>query len=544
MINHHEVTILQLVPSLLRALLDDPGFQNCRSLRHIFCGGETMTEDIPRRAFAALDIALHNMYGPSETAIDALYYSVPRTYAGGPVPIGRPVANTQAFVLDRYRELLPIGVPGELHIGGIQVGRGYHNRPELTAERFIADPFRAAVSARLYRTGDKVRILPDGRIEFLGRMDHQVKLRGFRIELGEIEWTLQQHPAVQECAVALRTDTPDVQQLVAYVTSATLSSDSLSELTGFLRDKLPRYMVPSAYVLLDALPLTPNGKLDRNALPPPQARSSEHRESQIAPRTPTEESVATSWRKILRLEKIGIHDNFFDLGGHSLLLVRLIGEINWRHRVKLGVPDVIRNPTVEQVAKLIDARGPKSTRLSTVVPLSKKGRSGTPVYFVYATSSEFRIAQDMDEEHRVFGIEVRWPLPWRRALAENRTEAFPSLEELVVPYAEALRDHAPSSPLRAGWPFLRRIDGIRTGSSISETRRPGGASCSGRYPGHAPKTRSRALARMAPVSESLSWPPVDRSRFAMARWCPKKHVANESVAAPKGHRQNTLVRQF
>ena len=356
----HHVTILQLVPSLLRMLLETPEFKHCYSLRHIFCGGEAMTEDIPRRVFATVNAELHNMYGPTEVAIDSIYYSVPRQHFRSIVPIGRPVANTQAYVLDHYRQPVPIGVPGELYLGGVQVGRGYHNQPERTAERFLPDIFSNVPGARLYKTGDKVRFLADGNIEFLGRIDHQVKILGFRIELGEIEWVLQQHPAVRQSVIVVREDAPGYKRLVAYVISAGSSPALVGELRSLLTQQLPAYMVPAAFVLLDAFPLTPNGKLDRNALPPPEGTSLISDEVYVAPRTPTEETLAASWCKILDLKQVGIHDKFFELGGYSLILVRLISEINRMHQVNLGIPELIRNPTVEQLAKLIDSQGPQS----------------------------------------------------------------------------------------------------------------------------------------------------------------------------------------
>ncbi|MCI0428002.1 MAG: amino acid adenylation domain-containing protein, partial [Nitrospiraceae bacterium] len=449
----HQVTILQLVPSLLRMLLETSEFKNCRSLRHIFCGGEAMTEDIPRRVFTTVDAELHNMYGPTEVAIDSIYYSVPRNHSSNIVPIGRPVANTQAYVLDRYRQPVPIGVPGELYLGGVQVGRGYHNQPELTAASFIPDIFSNAHGARLYKTGDKVRFLADGNIEFMERIDHQVKIRGFRIELGEIEWALQKHPAVRESVVVVPGDAPGDKRLVAYVISAGSSPALVGELRSFLTQQLPAYMVPAAFVLVDAFPLTPNGKLDRKALPPPEETPPNSDEAYVAPRTPTEEALAASWRKIFQLQRVGVHDDFFELGGHSLMLVQLISEINSIHKGGLSILELIRNPTVEQLARLIDSQQPQGKQLSKVVPL-QKGRAELPVYFIHARTIEFRIAQHMGESHAVFGIEVQWPLAWRSALANNRKSDYPSLEQVVAPYVAALSAHTRSSLcVLAGYSF-------------------------------------------------------------------------------------------
>ena len=361
LITQHQVTNLQLVPSLLRMLLEIPEFRNCHSLRHVFCGGETMTEDILRRFFGTLDAKLHNMYGPTEAAIDSIYYSVPRDAFSKIVPIGRPVANTRAYVLDRRRQPVPVGVPGELYLGGVQVGRGYHNQPELTAEQFIPDVFSNEQGARLYKTGDKARFLADGNIEFLGRIDHQVKIRGFRVELGEIEWALQQHPGVRESAVVARADAPGDKRLVAYVTPADTSFDLVGELQRFLKEKLPTYMVPSAIVLLNALPLTPNGKLDRKALPPPEGRPREHDGSYVAPRTPLERVLAGIWCDVLKLTKIGIYDNFFDLGGHSLLAMQLMSRIRYVFEVDFPFRSLFESPTVGHMAASL--LRPSATRL-------------------------------------------------------------------------------------------------------------------------------------------------------------------------------------
>ena len=226
----HQVTVLQLVPSLLCMLLEILEFKNSPQLAPYLCGGEAMNEDVPRRFYGTtLNAELHNMYGPTEVAIDSICYSVPRNDFRKIVPIGRPVANTQAYVLDRHRRPVPIGVPGELYLGGGQVGRGYHNQPVLTAEWFIPDVFSNEKGARLYRTGDKARFLADGNIEFLGRIDHQVKMRGFRIELGEVESVLKQHPAVRDSVVVMREDVPGDKRLVGYVTPTTHSTAPVGE---------------------------------------------------------------------------------------------------------------------------------------------------------------------------------------------------------------------------------------------------------------------------------------------------------------------------
>jgi amino acid adenylation domain-containing protein len=455
----HQVTIMHLVPSTLRMLLETPDLKACRSLRHVFCGGEVLTKDLARRFFDVLDAQLHCMYGPTEVAITSVFYSIPRDCCDDVVPIGRPVVNTQAYVLDRHRRPLPIGVPGELYLGGLQVGRGYHNRPELTEERFIADPFNRTPGARLYKTGDLVRRLPNGTIAFLGRVDRQVKIRGHRIELGEIETVMKLHPAVQESVAVMREDVPGDKRLVAYVRPERSSPAILRELRIVLKERLPAYMVPSAFVFVDAFPVTPNGKLDVEALPPPETASyeSEERESFVAPRTRTEEVLAGIWCEFLKLKQVSVHDNFFELGGHSLMLTQMINRINLAFGASLGVPELFHNPTVEKLASVIVAQWPMSKRGPRAFQL-QQGKGERPVYFIYAGPNEFRLAQLMSERYPTFGIEVPWPRTWLDAVANNQTSAFPSFDQLVAQYLAVLSSHMRShSCLLAGHSFAGLI---------------------------------------------------------------------------------------
>jgi acyl carrier protein len=247
-------------------------------------------------------------------------------------------------------------VPGELHIGGVGLARGYLNRPELTAERFIPNPFSDEPNARLYKTGDLARYLPDGNIEFLGRMDHQVKIRGFRVELGEIEAVLGQHPTVRETVVMAREDVLGEKRLVAYVVPNQAQAPPISELHHFLKEKLPEYMVPAAFVFLDALPLTPNGKVDRRALPAPDRSRPELGRTFVAPRTFVEEGLARIWAEVLRLERVGIHDNFFELGGHSLLATQVISRMCDAFQVELPLRSLFEAPTVADLAVILVQR--------------------------------------------------------------------------------------------------------------------------------------------------------------------------------------------
>jgi len=295
------------------------------------------------------------VYGPTETTIWSAIYPV--KVGDGPVSIGRPIANTQVYLLDKRLNPVPIGVVGELYIGGDGLARGYFNRPVLTAKKFVPHPFSTGPGARLYNTGDLARYLPDGNIEFLGRTDHQVKIRGFRIELAEIEATLDQHTAVQETVVLAREDTPGDKRLVAYVVLNQEPVTTTSELRRFLKGKLPDYMVPSAFVMLDALPLTPNGKIDRSALPAPEGLRPELEVAYVMPQTRLERHIAAVWQNVLQVEKVGGHDNFFELGGHSLLMAKIHSRLQEEgFGSGLSMVELFQYPTVHSLARYLSSK--------------------------------------------------------------------------------------------------------------------------------------------------------------------------------------------
>src|SRR3990172_2600791 len=314
-IRRHGVTTAFLTTALFNALVDEEPAQ-LAGLEELLTGGESISVPHVRRALASLPgTEIIHVYGPTETTTFATSYRIPRDLGAEAcsIAIGRPIANSTCYVLDGHQGLVPVGVFGELYLGGDGVARGYLDRPELSAERFLADPFSARPGARMYRTGDRVRWLPDGTIEFGGRFDDQVKIRGFRIEPGEIEAALARHPSVAEAVVVVHGES-GAKRLVAYLVARDPSSPpGVAELHEALRAKLPEYMVPSAIVVLDALPLTPNGKLDRRALPVPEFQDSA---GYVAPRTAEEEILAGIWSGLLHLERVGVHDDFFDLGGH------------------------------------------------------------------------------------------------------------------------------------------------------------------------------------------------------------------------------------
>jgi acyl carrier protein len=314
------------------------------------CGGETLTPDLATQLLTRSS-TLWNVYGPTETTIWSSIFRIEAP--NGLIPIGRPIANTQMYILDRYQQPLPIGVPGELYIGGAGLARGYLNRPDLTDEYFIANPFSNDPESRLYKTGDLARYLPDGNILFLGRIDNQVKIRGYRIELGEIESVLAQHPAIQQAVVLAREDIPGDRRLVAYTVTTDGSAPSAHDLRSFVQLKLPDYMVPSAYVFLDSLPLTPNGKLDRKVLPVPDHSRPELDDAFAAPGTPVEKILANIWAEILKLDKVGIRDNFFELGGHSLLATQVVSRIRSAFSIEFPLRQLFESPTVAEMAIII-----------------------------------------------------------------------------------------------------------------------------------------------------------------------------------------------
>src|SRR6185436_17236170 len=310
------VTVLHFVPSMLQPFLEEPGIDSCRSLRRVVASGEALAPELVRRFHERLPgVALENLYGPTEASVDVTFQPCPPGAAARAVPIGRPIANTRIHLMDRGGRPMPVGVAGELWIGGVNVGRGYLGRPELTAERFVPDP----LGNRLYRTGDLARHRPDGAVEYLGRIDHQVKLRGVRIELGEVESALLRHPGIREAAVVVHEDR-GVRRLVGYV--APDGAATADELRRFLLERLPEAMVPARFVMLGTLPLSPNGKLDRKALPAPDPGAPEA--AYEPPQTTSEEILAGVWAEVLGLDRAGVRDNFFALGGDSILSLRLV----------------------------------------------------------------------------------------------------------------------------------------------------------------------------------------------------------------------------
>jgi amino acid adenylation domain-containing protein len=359
-LSEHDVTILHATPATWRLLLLE-GWRGGDYLS-ILCGGEALPVELAVQ-LAMNGSAVWNLYGPTETTI----YSTAAEYRPespqATVSIGHPIRNTKIYIVDDYLQPVPIGVPGQLCVGGAGLARGYLHRADLTAASFIPNPFGAEHGTRLYKTGDLARYLPDGRIDYLGRIDHQVKLRGFRIELGEIEAVLGEHSRVRQSLVVAREDLRGDKELVAYVVLEHGATAMDNELRSFLKTKLPEYMVPSAFVFLDAMPLTPNGKLDRKRLPEPDRSNCELASGFVAPRTLVEEMIAEIWADVLKLEKLGIDDNFFDLGGHSLKATQVISRVRQTFRMDLPLRVLFEAPTLAEFASRVQHSIPDAGEL-------------------------------------------------------------------------------------------------------------------------------------------------------------------------------------
>lgn len=379
---NNEVSIVNLPTLFWQQLAQEHQAVIPSTVRHIIIGGDAVSSKALADWFERESYRpkLLNAYGPTETTVNATIHE-PTANALSWQAIGRPIANTSIYILDANRQPVPIGVAGELFIGGAGIARGYLNRPELTAERFIADPFAAKAKARMYKTGDLARWLADGTIEFLGRNDFQVKIRGFRIELGDIETKLAEHPAVREVAVLTYEDSGSDKRLVAYLVPQGTAVPSISELREFLKPKLPEFMLPSAFMFIDALPLTPNGKLDRKALAKPDANCRVPDAEFTAPRNPLEQQLTDIWVRVLKLDRIGIHDNFFALGGHSLLAVKMVAEVNKQLNTDLVLGVVYQAPTIAELGLIISS-GAQQPFWYSVVPIQMQG-SRPPLFAIH-----------------------------------------------------------------------------------------------------------------------------------------------------------------
>jgi amino acid adenylation domain-containing protein len=446
LLNNKDFSLVKITPAHLKALSHQlPANAVAGHTRAFIIGGEALFgEDVTFWQKHAPNTVLVNEYGPTETVVGCCVYFVPKNKPlHGTIPIGRPIANTQLYILDSSLNPVPIGVKGELYIGGDGVGRGYLNQPNLTAEKFIANPFFADPGSRLYRTGDLARYLPDGNVEYLGRLDHQVKIRGFRIELGEIELALSEHPGVREAAVTLHESVPGDKRLAAYLVSKN-GAISSSDLREFLRNKLPDYMVPAVFMTLPALPLTPNGKVDRKALPQPEFAQTK---KFVPPGTPTEIALAKIWCEVLGLEQIGVNDNFFESGGHSLLAIRLLSRINGVLKLNLPVRTLFQNPTIEGLAGHLSA-GLKKEGEPELIQVNK-GHSDRELFFLIDEGSLglLKLAHMVHGDLSIYASLAPLPEPALKASMKRQYSALPRMEELAAKHAALIMSRPANKPV-------------------------------------------------------------------------------------------------
>jgi thioesterase domain-containing protein len=447
-VERHQVSILETVPSLLRAMLDSDVIKTTNrprleALRWLVPTGEALPVELCRRWLSTYShVPLLNAYGPTECSDDVTHYPIYEApdEMQSSVPIGRPIPNMRLYVLDRRLEPLPIGVSGELYVGGIGVGRGYLGDERRTAEAFVDDPFGSEAGARLYKTGDLARYLPDGNLEFLGRVDFQVKLRGFRIELGEIEAVLNQHPAVRQAVVMAREDMPGEKRLVAYVELQKEQATTVTELKSHVMMHVPTYMVPSAFIMLEKLPLTSNGKVDRRALPAPSASKSAAEEHYVAPRFPVERQLVQIWEELLTARPIGITDDFFEMGGDSLLAVRLFDRIAQVCGKKLPLSTLFAGATIEHLAKALGVEIRIEGRAPLVVV--QEGGSRPPFFYLHGEWNggglySRELARHQGPEQPFYLLE-----PYRfEGLA-----VLPTFEEVAAAHLETMRRMQPEGP--------------------------------------------------------------------------------------------------
>ncbi|WP_442342012.1 amino acid adenylation domain-containing protein [Croceifilum oryzae] len=447
LIESQRITTLHFVPSMLRLFVEEAAPGKCLSMKRVFCSGEALSYPLQQKFFGRFQASLHNLYGPTETTVDVTYWECRPDTELAVVPIGRPVANTQAYILDDQYQPLPLGTPGELFIGGVQVGSGYHNREQMTAERFIANPF--INGERLYKTGDLVRFQPDGNIEYLGRNDDQVKIRGFRIELGEIVSVLSEHTAVHESVVMAQKGRDDEPYLVAYVIACL---DKKAEIEAFLSNRLPNYMIPHL-VLLDRFPVTQNGKLDRKVLATLETDIHQSQEQNLVkPRNDVESELVGIWEEVLGRSPISVQDHFFKLGGHSIAAVRLISRINQHFHIELPLSVLLQKTTIQDLAIRIRHSESSPELASPLVPFgSEDGRDEKiPLFFVHPIGgSAFcytGLAAHLEPAFAVYAFQSLH--------LEGMYELQTSVEEMAKTYLEAMRTVQKKGPYSlGGWSF-------------------------------------------------------------------------------------------
>ncbi|HEX8179146.1 MAG TPA: amino acid adenylation domain-containing protein, partial [Pyrinomonadaceae bacterium] len=447
----HAIDFLKIAPSHLAALHTSARAAELMPRRWLVIGGEASRREwVAERQQLAPGCAIFNHYGPTETTVGMMMHRFDADAspaARSVFPIGRPLANTTTYVLDRHMRPVPVGVHGELYVGGACVARGYLAQPDKTAERFIPDPFARTPGARLYRTGDVVRQLPDGTLVFIGRSDNQVKIRGFRIELGEIEATLRRHAGVSEALVTARESAGGERRLAAYVVLTKDEPDqpSADDLLAYLKERLPDYMIPSALVILDALPLSAHGKIDLQKLPAPEAAQGAERADYVAPRNPTEQQLAHIWEELLGVKPVSVTANFFELGGHSLLAVRMMASVHKRMGRQLPLVTLFAGATIEQLAHALDSEALPAETGTPLVALQPHGTQ-TPLCCVHEIGGGV-----MEYVHLARHLGADRPFYALRATGGGRAE---SVTEMAARYVAALRAERPAGPyLIGGWSF-------------------------------------------------------------------------------------------
>ncbi len=436
-----EITATLLPPSLLALLPERP----LPKLKTLLTGGERCTPAIVQKWAPGRNF--FNAYGPTEATVGPTIYRVESLEAArSVVPIGKPLRNTQIFLLDRKLRPVPIGVPGELYIAGVGLARGYHHQAALTAEKFVPNPFSDVPGQRLYRTGDLARYRSDGNLEFLGRIDHQVKIHGFRIELEEIEAVLAQHPGISETVVVAHgsDEAGKEPRLVAYYIASNSRGLTVTDLRSFLKERLPEFMVPSIFIELEAFPLLPNGKIDRKALPAPDNQRPDLEKSYVAPRDAWELGLVRIWEEVLNVRPIGVTDNFFELGGHSLLAVRLVGQIQQRLGRGLPLNALFQEPTIENLARIL-RMGDGTSSHPTLVPLQPRG-ARKPLFFVHPSGGSVHwyvgLANYIDADQPLYGIQAK-------GLSAGE-EIHTSIEAMAAYYVSAIRSLQPTGPYHLG----------------------------------------------------------------------------------------------
>lgn len=450
-IEREGVTTLWLTAGLFHQMVEEQ-IDRLRNVRQLLAGGDVLSPAHVARALACLPgTRLINGYGPTEnTTFTCCHEITAAPAAGRTVPIGKPIANTQVYILDPQRQPVPIGVAGELYTGGAGLARGYLNRPELTAEKFVPNPFvgeasSAAATPRLYRTGDLARWLPDGTVEFLGRIDRQAKIRGFRVEPAEVESVLAAHPAVKECAVVVRDDPSGGKCLVAYVVSKPGTASKPEPWRSFLEQKLPAHLVPSKFVALAALPLNANGKLDVAALPMPDGTRPDLQRKYVAPRDPIETQLVEIWSHVLGVQQVGVQDRFFDLGGHSLLAVRMTAQLEKKFGKKLPVAAIFQHRTIEELARLLRSNDTRYAPSTSLVEIQGHG-SRPPLYLVHGVGGGMfwgysNLARHLGADQPLYAFKSR---------GLDGLSEWESIEEMAAHYVQDLRIHQPEGPYQLG----------------------------------------------------------------------------------------------